>query len=210
MVRADTYGARNARQRILRKEETEQTEQTGKGASMTIGNDLTPAQCRAARALLHWSQADLANKAGIAKRTVSYFESDLRPLNPRTRRALAEAFNKAGITVDPQGGIRRGAPGRGDTLTAHDTPGEDADIRGDQMDLALASDPLEIARRWRTRSEEYRSVADTLQTPAVQQTYARLARTYENVARHMEKRAQGSPHKHPARSRPGHRRSRGV
>lgn len=165
---------------------------------MTIGDDLTPAQCRAARALLHWSQADLANKAGIAKRTVSYFESDLRPLNLRTRRALADALNKAGIAVDTHGGIRRDAPGRGgDPPTLHERSREDAGNRGDETDLEPATDPLEIARRWRTRAEEYRTVADAMRTAAAQKTYARLARTFEDMARHMEKRGRGSRKKQP-------------
>jgi DNA-binding XRE family transcriptional regulator len=37
---------------------------------------INPAQCRAARALLGWKQADLAQKAGIGTKTVYNFEEN--------------------------------------------------------------------------------------------------------------------------------------
>ena len=36
---------------------------------------MTPAQCRAARGLLNWTQSDLADRAGVAATTVRNFEN---------------------------------------------------------------------------------------------------------------------------------------
>ena len=58
---------------------------------------LSPAQCRAARALLGWTQETLADKAGIARRTVAHFEVGRRTLLARTRREIAETFERAGV-----------------------------------------------------------------------------------------------------------------
>ncbi len=58
---------------------------------------LSPAQCRAARALLGWTQGTLADKAGIARRTVAHFEVGRRALLVRTRREIAETFERAGV-----------------------------------------------------------------------------------------------------------------
>lgn len=62
-----------------------------------IQNLLTPAQCRAARALLGWTQATLADRAGVARRTVAHFEVGRRVLLVRTRREIANTFQRAGV-----------------------------------------------------------------------------------------------------------------
>lgn len=67
---------------------------------------ISPAQCRMARALLRWTQRDLAQKAAVARRTVSDFESGLRPLRLRTRRDITNTFLVAGVLFDANGGIR--------------------------------------------------------------------------------------------------------
>lgn len=59
-----------------------------------------------ARALLRWTQRDLARKAGVARRTISDFESGLRPLRVRTRRDITNTFVSAGVSFDATGGIR--------------------------------------------------------------------------------------------------------
>lgn len=58
---------------------------------------LGPAQCRAARALLRWSQSDLTRRAAVARKTVVDFETKRRALHRRTREALQRAFQDAGI-----------------------------------------------------------------------------------------------------------------
>lgn len=153
---------------------------------------LTPAQCRAARALLRWSQADLANKSGIARRTIAYFESGRHSLALRSRRALGNAFMKAGIVFDAQGGIRRDPPGgAAPQLVVQGQPTRSASAANSETerdDAAVAA--LEKAKRWRMRAEEYWAVSEQMRTPRARETYAHLARSYERLAEQFETRAQ--------------------
>lgn len=57
----------------------------------------TGAQCRAARALLNWSQSRLAEEAHVARKTVADFEAETRPLRERTRRDISETLERNGI-----------------------------------------------------------------------------------------------------------------
>lgn len=57
----------------------------------------TPAQCRAARALLNWTQAVLAERAGVARKTIADFELASRILHIRTRRDITATLEAAGI-----------------------------------------------------------------------------------------------------------------
>jgi len=57
----------------------------------------TPAQCRAARALLSWTQAVLAERAGVARKTIADFELATRTLHIRTRRDITSTLEAAGI-----------------------------------------------------------------------------------------------------------------
>lgn len=69
--------------------------------------DLTPPQARAARALLAWSQQDLATKANIATSTVADFERGRRTPVPQNAEAMRAALERAGISF-PEGGAVRG------------------------------------------------------------------------------------------------------
>jgi transcriptional regulator with XRE-family HTH domain len=53
--------------------------------------------CRAARALLEWSQIALARKAGVGVSTVINFEKDHHKTEPENVAALQGAFEAAGI-----------------------------------------------------------------------------------------------------------------
>ena len=66
---------------------------------------ITPAQCRAGRALVRISQDDLATKAEVGSKTVADFEREAgRELNIRTLRAIRTALEQAGVVfVDPNG-----------------------------------------------------------------------------------------------------------
>lgn len=64
---------------------------------MNKGKIVTPAQCRAARAILFWTQATLAGRAGVARKTIADFERDSRVLHIRTRRAITAALEEAGV-----------------------------------------------------------------------------------------------------------------
>ena len=55
------------------------------------------AQVRAARALLDWTQQDLATAAGIALATLKRFETGLRTPIPVVKAAIVRALEGAGI-----------------------------------------------------------------------------------------------------------------
>jgi predicted transcriptional regulator len=57
------------------------------------------AQVRAARALLNWSQGDLAERAGISKQSVNRIESGSLDARFSTVSALGEAFRSAGVEM---------------------------------------------------------------------------------------------------------------
>jgi transcriptional regulator with XRE-family HTH domain len=58
---------------------------------------ITPAQCRAARGLLDWSQQDLAARAGIGIVTVRQFEAAVHQPRRATLEVVKRAFEAAGI-----------------------------------------------------------------------------------------------------------------
>jgi transcriptional regulator with XRE-family HTH domain len=57
----------------------------------------TPAQCRAARALIGWSQDQLANASKVAKATIANFETGDRAPYARTLADIRGAFEAAGV-----------------------------------------------------------------------------------------------------------------
>ena len=60
---------------------------------------LSPAQCRAARALLSWNQQVLADKAAVAKQTIADFERGARTPYDRTLRDIRAALELAGVVL---------------------------------------------------------------------------------------------------------------
>jgi transcriptional regulator with XRE-family HTH domain len=58
---------------------------------------LTPAQCRAARALLNWSQQQLANASLVGNATIRNFESEKSEPTHSTLAALRRALESANI-----------------------------------------------------------------------------------------------------------------
>lgn len=67
--------------------------------------ELTARQVRAARALLAWSQQDLAKQAGVATSTVADFERGQRTPVPNNAEAMRAALTTAGITFLAGGAI---------------------------------------------------------------------------------------------------------
>src|SRR4051812_39478208 len=57
----------------------------------------SPAQCRAARALLGWTQATLAERSSVARKTIAEFEIGARQLRFRTRRDITAALEAGGL-----------------------------------------------------------------------------------------------------------------
>ena len=58
---------------------------------------LSPAQCRAARALLNWSQENLVAHSKITKKTIADFERGATSPRPQTLAQIHAAFEAAGI-----------------------------------------------------------------------------------------------------------------
>jgi len=57
-----------------------------------------PAQCRAARGLLGWTQQDLADRTELGRITIQNFEAGQTKPRRATRHVLQETFERAGIT----------------------------------------------------------------------------------------------------------------
>ena len=69
---------------------------------------ITPEQCRAARALLNWSQPDLAEAAGTARGTIANFERGASVPHPNNLTDIRTALEAAGVEFIPKNG---GGPG---------------------------------------------------------------------------------------------------
>jgi len=65
---------------------------------------ISPVQCRAARALLSWSQDDLEVHSRIAKKTIADLERGARYPHDRSNRALQETLEEFGVVFIPQNG----------------------------------------------------------------------------------------------------------
>jgi transcriptional regulator with XRE-family HTH domain len=67
--------------------------------------DLTPKHVRAARALLAWSQQDLAKAASVATSTLADFERGQRTPVANNAQAIRDALERAGIRFLPTGAV---------------------------------------------------------------------------------------------------------
>ena len=74
-------------------------------AQMRFPTALTPRQSRAARGLLSWKQAELADAAGISTGTVQEFEGEKRTLQPGTMQRILLAFSNAGVAFIGSNGV---------------------------------------------------------------------------------------------------------
>lgn len=65
------------------------------------------AQIRAARALLNWSQGELAERAGISKQSVNRIENGVLDAKLSTLNAVMDALREAGVEMGskPNGAI---------------------------------------------------------------------------------------------------------
>ena len=77
---------------------------------------LSPAQCRAGRALVRLTQINLGRAAQVATKTILDFEMEVRTPYPRTLEAIRTALEAAGVEFIPENGggagvrLRKGAP----------------------------------------------------------------------------------------------------
>ncbi len=69
---------------------------------------MTPAQCRAARGLLDWTQDELAAKAAVSVVTIRNFEKGHSSLQRATLEVMRRALEAAGVelTNGGQPGVR--------------------------------------------------------------------------------------------------------
>src|SRR5260370_36398685 len=90
------------------------------GMERLADTPFTPETCRAGRALLGLSQADLAGRAGVARLTVADFERAARKPIAANLAAIRSALTAAGVDLLPGGAVLRdsGAPSGNDQRLA--------------------------------------------------------------------------------------------
>ncbi|MDT2022835.1 helix-turn-helix transcriptional regulator [Methylocella sp. CPCC 101449] len=66
--------------------------------------DISAAQCRGARAMVGWSQDQLADASGVAKATIANFEAGKRAPYSRTLSDLQRALEAAGVIFVAENG----------------------------------------------------------------------------------------------------------
>ena len=65
---------------------------------------MIPSQSRAARALIEWSQTELAQAAGLGISTIVDFERDRREVSDAAKAAMRAALEAAGVEfIEPNG-----------------------------------------------------------------------------------------------------------
>lgn len=65
---------------------------------------MSPAQCRAARALLNWTQDELATRSQASVVTIRNFENEKSAPQRGTMVLLEQAFDRAGVEFIPENG----------------------------------------------------------------------------------------------------------
>jgi len=128
---------------------------------------ITPAQCRAARGLLAWSQDELAEHSKVSKRTIWRFEvGDVRP-HERTLRDVIEAFEAGGIVFLPEKeGIHSAtvalAWGVADPALRGDAPSKKGAAGGKPVQSsALHEDADELSAYFWSRPEQWAGLSAT-------------------------------------------------
>ena len=64
---------------------------------------ITPAQCRAARALLKWNQQDLADRSEVAVSTIKKFETGTTAPHNSTLKLLRQTFEAHDVEFIDEG-----------------------------------------------------------------------------------------------------------
>ncbi len=72
---------------------------------------ITPAQIRAARALIGWKQADLAASSGVSEISIKNIERGATDPRSSTLSAIQAAFEEAGVVFLDPGDVRDGGAG---------------------------------------------------------------------------------------------------
>lgn len=69
---------------------------------------ISDSQCRAARALLSWTQDELSTRASVAKKTIADFETGKRRPYDRTLADIRAALEAGGVAFVDQNGMGPG------------------------------------------------------------------------------------------------------
>lgn len=72
---------------------------------------ITPAQIRAARALLGWKQTQLASASGVSEMSIKNIERGITDARASTLGSIQQAFLEAGVVFLDDGDTRDGGPG---------------------------------------------------------------------------------------------------
>jgi predicted transcriptional regulator len=72
---------------------------------------ITPVQIRAARALIGWTQADLAQASGVSEVAIKNLERGATDPRVSTINNIQAAFETAGVIFLEAGDVRDGGPG---------------------------------------------------------------------------------------------------
>ncbi|MGY3611706.1 XRE family transcriptional regulator [Bradyrhizobium sp. Lot11] len=65
---------------------------------------LSPAQCRAARALIAWSEDELSSASTVAKATIAGFEAGRISPDDQTLQNMKQSLENAGVLFIPENG----------------------------------------------------------------------------------------------------------
>lgn len=68
---------------------------------------ISPAQCRGARAILNWSQPDLAKRCAIHVQTISNFEQESGTPTKKTLQRITDTLEAAGMEFIENDGVRK-------------------------------------------------------------------------------------------------------
>ena len=72
---------------------------------------ITPAQIRAARAMLGWKQTDLCRLSGVSEMSIKNIERGITDARASTLSSIQKAFLDAGVVFLDDGDTRDGGPG---------------------------------------------------------------------------------------------------
>lgn len=103
------HASLNIAVRTLQSRINEQIDRASRDVLSAAEASFSPAQCRAARALLGWHQQTLADRTveidgvGLSRTTIYEFESAARPLPPETVTTIRTTLEDAGIRFVPNG-----------------------------------------------------------------------------------------------------------
>lgn len=70
---------------------------------------MIPAQCRAARALLNWTQGQMAKASGVSEVTIRNFEGEKSTPQHATLVVLSQALEAAGVQFVDEGDTANGS-----------------------------------------------------------------------------------------------------